>query len=157
MRRCSFALLFCLAGVILASDPKQAEKPFKDGLRYEQNNQWKEAEAAYSEAIQLNPSSALYYLHRARFRSSNGDAPRALEDATEASRLEPKNGEASQLLGNIDVQLNNSRQAIADYTRAIELGANEAAVYNARAAAHTAWGEYEAAIADYNRSEERRV
>ena len=103
MRRCSLALLFCLAGVVLAADPKQAEKPFKDGLRYEQNSQWKEAEAAYSEAIQLNPSSGLYYLHRARVRSSSGDSRHALEDASAASRLEPNNGEAFQLLGNIDV------------------------------------------------------
>ncbi len=41
-----------LAGVALAaSDPKEAEKPYKDGLRFEQDSQWKEAEAAYSQAI----------------------------------------------------------------------------------------------------------
>src|SRR5580658_8504557 len=109
MRPCVLLfLVFAAAGVVLASDPKQAEKPFKDGLRYEQNSQWKEAEAAYSEAIQLNPASALYYLHRARVRSAHGDAPRALEDATAAARLEPKNSEAFQLLGHLDVQLNNS-------------------------------------------------
>src|SRR5271156_1339920 len=146
MRVFGFALLFCFAGSVLASDPKQAEKPFKDGLRYEQNSQWKEAEAAFSEAIQLNPDSALYFLHRARVRFSNGDYPHALEDATAATRLEPSNGEAFQLLGNIDVQQKNSGQAVTDYTRAIELGVTTAAIYNARAAAHYALSEYPPAV-----------
>jgi tetratricopeptide (TPR) repeat protein len=119
MRLLSFALLLCFAGVVLASDPKEAEKPFKDGLRYEQNGQWKEAEAAYSEAIQLNSASALYYLHRARVRLSSGDAAHALEDASTASRLEPKNGDTFVILGNIDVLLKNARGAITDYTHAI--------------------------------------
>ncbi len=150
MRRCCFALLCCFAGVVLAADSKQAEKPFKDGLRYEQNSQWKEAEASYSEAIHLNPDSALYYLHRARVRASNGDAPHALEDATSASQLEPTNGEAFELLGNIDVQLSNSRQAVTDYTHAIELGVNTAAVYNARRRGPYQLGRVRlGAVADY--------
>src|SRR5579862_5243530 len=100
MRSCRLLFLIC-AGLLvgLAADPKLAEKPFKDGLRFEQDKQWKEAEAAFSEAIQLNPSGALYYLHRAHVRFTTGDYPHALEDAGTTVRLDPGNGEAYQLLG----------------------------------------------------------
>ncbi len=136
MRTCRLLLLvFAGLAAAMATDPKQAEKPFKDGLRFEQDSQWKEAEAAYSEAIQLNPSSVLYHLHRARVRFSSSDYSHALEDATAATRLEPTNGEAFQLLGDIDGKLSYQRQAVTDYTRAIELGVTSAAVYNSRAAA----------------------
>ncbi len=136
-------------GVLSAANPKQAEKSFKEGLRLEEANQWKEAEAAYSEAIQGDPNSAAYYFHRARVRYFAGDYPHALEDAGSATRLEPKNGDAFQLLGDIDDRVKNPRKAVADYTRAIELGVNTAAAYNSRAAAHTQLHEYDAAIADY--------
>ncbi len=133
-------LFVVLANVFLASlataaasDPKLAEKPYKDGLRFEQDGQWKEAEAAYSQAIELNPDSALYHLRRARVRLSVGDAAHALDDATAATHLDPNNGEAFQLLGNIDTQLKTPSRAVADYTRAIELGVTNAAIFNARA------------------------
>ena len=142
MLRCR---LWCLTVVALslgappaglaAVNPKQAEKSFKEGLRLEEANQWKEAEAAYSEAILADPSGAAYYLHRARVRFYTGDYPQALEDAGSATRLEPKNGDAFLLLADIDGRMKNPRKAVAEYTRAIELGLDTAAVYNSRAAA----------------------
>ncbi len=156
MRRCR---LWCLTLVALslgappaglaAVNPKLAEKSFREGLRLEEANQWKEAEAAYSEAILADPNGAAYYFHRARVRFFAGDYPQALEDAGSATRLEPKNGDAFLLLADIDGRMKNPRKAVAEYTRAIELGVNTAAVYNSRAAAHTQLREYEAAIADY--------
>ncbi len=84
-----------------AANPKQAEKSFKEGLRLEQASQWKEAEAAYSEAIQADPDSAAYYFHRARVRFFAGDYPQALEDAESATRLDPKDGVSFKLLGDL--------------------------------------------------------
>ena len=63
MRSCRLCLLAVFAlSTGMAVNPKQAEKSFKEGLRLEEANQWKEAEAAYSEAILADPSSAAYYL-----------------------------------------------------------------------------------------------
>ncbi len=113
MRRLSVVApaILALPGVVLASDPKQAEKSFKDGLRYEQNSQWKEAEAALlgshsaqSRQRALLPAPGARPLFRWRLSH-------ALEDATAASALGTHNGEAFQLLGDIDVQLKNPRQA----------------------------------------------
>src|SRR5277367_5643952 len=100
MRRCRLWFLAVLAlSPGLASNPKQAEKSYKEGLRLEEANQWKEAEAAFSEAILADSSGATYYFHRARVRYFTGDYPHALEDASSATRLEPKNGEAFLLMG----------------------------------------------------------
>src|SRR5665213_2902061 len=132
-----------------AANPKQAEKSFKEGLRLEEASQWKEAEAAFSDAILNDPNGAAYYVHRARVRYFAADYPHALEDAGSATRLDPNNGEAFLLLGDIDDRMKTPRKAVTDYTRAIELGINTAAAYNSRAAAHTQLREYDAAVADY--------
>src|ERR1700722_12757943 len=152
MHRCRLWFLAILAlstGVLSAANPKQAEKSFKDGLRLEEANQWKEAEAAFTEAIQADPNGAAYFFHRARVRFFEGDAPHALEDLGVATRLQPNNGEAYQLLGDIDDGMNNPRKALSDYNRAVELGVSTAAVFSRRAVAHTQLREYDAAVADY--------
>src|SRR5665213_540586 len=77
-----------------AANPKQAEKSFKEGLRLEEASQWKEAEAAFSDAILNDPNGAAYYVHRARVRYFAADYPHALEDAGSATRLDPNNGAA---------------------------------------------------------------
>src|ERR1700727_984280 len=136
-------------GAFSASNPKQAEKSFKEGLRLEEASQWKEAEAAFSEAILADPNGAAYYFHRARVRFYTGDYSHALDDAGSATRLEPNNGEAFRLLGDIEDRMKSPGKAVTDYPRAIELGVNTAAVYNGRAAAHTQLHEYEPAVADY--------
>ena len=71
---------------------------------------------------QTDPNNAVYYFHRARVRFFTGDYAHALEDAGSATALEPKNGEAFLLLGDLDDSMKNPRKAVADYTRAIELG-----------------------------------
>lgn len=141
--------LLALPLALLASNPKLAEKSYKEGLKLEEASQWKEADAAYTQAIQEQPTVADYFVHRARVRLYVGDFQHALEDAGSATRLDAKDAEAFRLLGDIDDRMRNPRNAVADYTRAIDLGANSAAVYNSRAAAHTQLREYDAAIADY--------
>src|SRR5580693_5837997 len=92
-----FAVLTLNLGALLAgppAGPKQAEKSFKEGLRLEEANQWKEAESAYTEAIQDDPNNAAYYFHRGRVRYFSADYPPALADAGKATHLEPNNGEA---------------------------------------------------------------
>src|ERR1700679_1849186 len=108
MHRCRFWFLTVVAlSAAFAANPKQAEKSFKEGLRLEAANQWKEAEAAFSEAIQADPNSAASYIHRGRVRFFTADYPHALQDAGAAKRLEPNNGEASLLLGDIDDRMGN--------------------------------------------------
>src|ERR1700722_13984626 len=124
MRGCRlfFAVLALATSILSAANSKQADKSFKDGLRLEEANQWKEAESAYSDAIQSDPDSAAYYFHRARVRYFDFDYAHALDDIKSATRLEPNNGEAFQLLGDIEDRLKSPRNAVTAYTRAVELG-----------------------------------
>ncbi len=93
MRSCKFLLvsLACLS-CLLASNPA-AQKAFKDGLREEAAGQWKEAEKAYTLAIQHDGADATFYQHRAKVRSRSGGQQHALEDCTQALRLLPDNAE----------------------------------------------------------------
>ncbi|MGD0131494.1 MAG: hypothetical protein ABSE57_05575, partial [Bryobacteraceae bacterium] len=61
------ALLWGAPSAVLAANPK-AEKSYQDGLRLEEANQWKEAEAAFSAAIAADQNNAVYYYRRAHVR-----------------------------------------------------------------------------------------
>jgi hypothetical protein len=43
MRSCGWVLFFAGVATVLAFDAKEAEKSFKEGLRFEQQSQWKDA------------------------------------------------------------------------------------------------------------------
>src|ERR1700722_7260750 len=93
MRSCTFLLvsLACLSS-LLASNPA-AQKAFKEGLREETAGHWKEAEKAYTLAIQQDGGDGSFYQHGAKVRSRAGDQQRALEDCGKALRLLPDNAE----------------------------------------------------------------
>src|SRR5712691_9456975 len=113
--RCCFLLYLCFAAAttLLASNPK-AQKAFKDGLRYESITQWKEAEKAYSEAIQNDPADAPSYHHRAKVRYALGDFPHALEDADAFLKMQPASADGYQLRGDIHRRLPDQHKALAD-------------------------------------------
>ncbi|MEY2411882.1 MAG: Tetratricopeptide repeat, partial [Acidobacteriaceae bacterium] len=122
MRSCFLlSLCFAITTAMPASNPK-AQRAFKDGLRYETIAQWKEADKAYSEAIQNDPADAASYQHRAKVRYELGDYQHALEDADLFLRTQPTSAEGYQLRGDIHRRLTDHRHALADYTRAIEAG-----------------------------------
>src|SRR5580658_2789980 len=136
MRSCSFLLLsFAFIWSSLASNPT-AQKAFREGLRYEAAGQWKEAEKAYSAAIQSDAGDASFYRHRAKVRSLTGDQQSALKDCSEAIRLLPTDAESYQVRGDVYRALSDPKRALADYDRAIQLKLDTPAIYNSRAATH---------------------
>src|SRR5579864_3294175 len=97
MRSCCLLLLsLALVSSALASNPK-SQKAFREGLRHEGAGQWKDAEKAYSQAIQNDPSDVSFYRHRGKIRSLLGDPQHALEDWNEVIRLLPGDAAAYQL------------------------------------------------------------
>src|SRR3984893_319829 len=131
MRNCCLlpVLCFACAAVLPAANPK-AQKAFREGLRFEAASQWKEAEQAYSDAIQNDPEDPLSYQHRAKVRYALADYRHALEDADRVVRFEPGSAEAYQLRGDAYRKLPDLSKAVADYSRAIELKLDSAAIYN---------------------------
>lgn len=151
MHRCSFLLLLWLTALSAsaATSPKQAQKAYQEGLRHEQASQWKEAERSFTEAIENDARTGMYFFHRARAEYNLADYTHALEDANASVHLEPNNGESFQLRGDVYVKLKDNGKALEDYNRAITLGVENAAVYNSRAAIHQGLGENQQALADY--------
>src|ERR1035441_296070 len=132
MRCCSSLLLsLALAGSSLASNPT-AQKAFREGLRYEAAGQWKEAEKAYTQAIQNDAGDASFYQHRAKVRSLEGDQQHALEDCTQAIGLSPGDAQSYQVRGDVYRASTEPRKALADYDHAIRLK-----LYRRRSEEHT--------------------
>jgi len=77
--------------------PEDAMAYFGRGLVYENTNNIDMAIADYTEAIRLDPSSALYY-SRGDMYSKKGDTDSAIADYTEALRLDPDFEEARNAL-----------------------------------------------------------
>src|ERR1700722_2441000 len=101
MRSCTFLLvsLACLSS-LLASNPA-AQKAFKEGLRQETAGHWKEAETAYTLAIQQDAGDGSFYQHRAKVRSRAGEQQLALQDCEKALGLLPGDAEIFETRGNV--------------------------------------------------------
>lgn len=88
-------------------------------------------------------------LYRASLRNSMGDSDAVLADTEQAIQLNPNNAQAYKYRGDIYAdQKHDLARALADYTRAIELGASDIYTFGARSNIHVWRHEYEAATAD---------
>ena len=72
--------------------------------------------------------------------------------AQQGSAILEKNAEEYWLSGDAKLQQNQSEQAIADYTQAIELDPNNAGVYFNRGVANETLNQYGEAIKDYTQA-----
>lgn len=73
----------------------------------------------------------------------------AIEDFTQAIRLDPSNAAAYRERGRANVAVGNLDLAMADFSRAIRIDPNFAAAYLNRGAAHFDGGSFDLAIADF--------
>jgi tetratricopeptide (TPR) repeat protein len=71
----------------VAEDPTSADYLFDRGMEYTAMEKWKEAEADFSKAIELRPSFATAFKHRALVRAKIDDTPGALDDLKASLQL----------------------------------------------------------------------
>ncbi len=109
----------------------------------------KAAIADYSLLIDHEPNSTRGYLSRAALLLDNGRPSEAIDDCTEALRIEPKYAGALALRGDAYAAQGNLKRAIADYTEAIALRPGWIVAYRNRAEAYQKGGDKARAIADY--------
>lgn len=98
-----------------------------------------------------NNKATEYYV-RGLSRLDSGDYPGAIEDFTEAIRLNPSLKDAYNNRGNARYYLEDKQEAIADYTEAIRLAPNDATAYNNRANVRSELGDEQGATEDYNQA-----
>lgn len=90
-------------------------------LAYGRANDFKQAEAAYAQALKLEPQDPEVWLDRATLRADNEKYWDSLDDLNRALTLMPDMIEALRLRGQIYTKLGNESNARADFTRAAML------------------------------------
>jgi tetratricopeptide (TPR) repeat protein len=122
------------------------------GYELEKDKNYKEAIAAYSQAIVLNPSNESNYQHRASLSFTIDNYPQAVDDYTKVIEFEHgANGSSYSSRAGAYLQLGYYEKAVNDYYRAISLSRYPSySDYDSRALCYWLMGNYSLAIRDYS-------
>ena len=125
---------------------------FRKGLSMSREGNYKEAVAANTKAIHLNPKYALAYVNRAFAHSKIGNYRQVLEDSNRAIELDPHNA-----LGYVNrafaySTMGNYQRVLEDSNRAIELDPTNALAYVNRGLAYSTMGNYRKVLEDSNKA-----
>ena len=113
--------------------------------------QYNRAVAEYTEAIRIEPRSALAYMGRGVARAKAGRVKQAIADQTEAIRIDPRASAAAfRNRGRDHSDPGAVKSALADFTEAIRLEPQDAGDLCDRATVYNRLGKYALAIADAN-------
>ena len=107
-----------------------------------------DAVSDFTEAIRLDPTSAMTYTFRAAVWQNAKDFDKAILDLTEAIRLCPDNDSFRYVRGSARYLKGELNQAIDDYTASIEIDPDAMDAYVARAVAWRRKGEFKKAFLD---------
>jgi tetratricopeptide (TPR) repeat protein len=136
-----------------ASEPAlQFNKAYNRGATATNAGEWQKAADAFSEAIQIAPplgaETARAYAWRGNARNKLKDYSQAIDDFTEAIRLDPS---AMAYRGRGQAYFNQGEQdrAVADFSEAIRLEPNEANGPYIRGLAYFKKEDYDRALADF--------
>jgi lipoprotein NlpI len=110
--------------------------------------------ADYSEAIWLDPTSALVFNNRGKAYLGKGDLDRAIADYDESIRLDPKAVNPFNNRGKAYLGKGEYHRAIADYTEVIRLDPKNADSYRLRGIAYLYSGAVAKALADVSQASE---
>lgn len=137
---------------LITRHPKHAVDYNNRGLIYFQSGQREKALADYNKALQLNPELDSAYNNRANYYASNGKLAEALTDYETALDLNPGNTRTwinqaitFRELGLYDLALENLDMALM-------LGGLEENIYAERGRTYHLRGDWNCAIADYQRA-----
>src|SRR6516165_10776331 len=114
------------------------------------NGDYDRAIVAFSDAMRLDPKSALAFTNRGVAYVRKGDMDRAIADFSEAIRLDPNYALASSNRGIAYAKKGDNDRAIADYNEAVRLDPKNALAFANRGIAYGKKGDNDRAIADYS-------
>ena len=117
-------------------------------LTFQATKVWKGTESLWTNVIEKYPSVPYAHINRASYYRDLGDFEKALQDANAGVELDD-NANARIQRGLILRQSGQARQAIADYTRAIELEPKNTQAYTNRGNAYLDMGQFQKAIKDF--------
>ncbi|NJL38944.1 MAG: tetratricopeptide repeat protein [Leptolyngbyaceae cyanobacterium SM1_4_3] len=132
------AIADCTQGLQL--DPTHAEFYLNRGLAYDRLGEYQNAVADYNQLLQLQPHDYRAYYNRGLAQVALGEKIAALADYNQSLQYTPSSStlQRADILndrGVVYLQLQEPQHAIADFTQAISLNANDAKAYFNRACA----------------------
>lgn len=137
---------------LIERNPLNATDYSNRGLTYFQSGRRAEALADYSRAIELNPRLDGAYNNRANYHAAQGQFLEAILDYDIALDLNPANIRAWINQGITFRDLGMYERAIESFDLALHLGRLEGHVYAERGRAYHLCGDWNCAIADYQRA-----
>ena len=133
-----------------AADNPEAEEHFQRGREHHIWNRLGEAEAAYTQAIDLVPEYEQARFYRGLVYTQLQQYEEALADFEQVIASNPEYTNAYRLCAQASSELNNPRKTVACYDKAIELAPGVADFYANRGLANFSLREMRLAIADFD-------
>jgi tetratricopeptide (TPR) repeat protein len=131
---------------------EQARMTLEDGLTHSALRQDREALAALSEALRLDPNLCGAWSARGMVRRRMGDRVGALEDFHEAVRRDLQDARSWFQCGALHAERGEHRQAIDAFTAVLHLDPNNREAYRQRGLCHSQSDEVQKALADQTRA-----
>lgn len=103
------------------ADLAKAEQLKADGNKAMSAKDYGAAIEAYGKAIELNPNSPVYFSNRAAAFSQIGQHDQAIDDAKQASKIDPKFGKAYSRLGHALFSSGRFEEAVEAYQQGVEV------------------------------------
>lgn len=102
-------------------DLAKAEQLKAEGNKAMSAKDYGAAIEAYGKAIELNPNSPVYFSNRAAAFSQIGQHESAIDDAKQASKIDPKFGKAYSRLGHALFSSGRCEEAVEAYQKGVEV------------------------------------
>ena len=120
-------------------------------LTIPQINTWQDSDTLWSHQIKHYPGkSHTAYKNRGNFRAQNGQLDAGLMDIQTGLKIKPNDAELYESLGNIHGLMQKPAEALAYYTKAIELEPTKYSYYLNRGITNSMLKNFDQAIQDYN-------
>ncbi|XP_067890415.1 small glutamine-rich tetratricopeptide repeat-containing protein beta-like isoform X2 [Heterodontus francisci] len=104
-----------------AQDVIRAEHLKNEGNNYIKEENYRAAVDSYTQAIELDPNSAVYFCNRAAAQSKLNNYTAAIQDCKRAIAIDPDYSKAYGRMGLALTSLNKHSEAITYYKKAVEL------------------------------------
>jgi tetratricopeptide (TPR) repeat protein len=137
---------------LIERSPDNAQDYNNRGLVYFQSGQMEKAIADYNKALELNPCLDSVYNNRANYYAARGQLLEAILDYDIAIDLNPSNIRAWINQGITFRDLQMYERAIESFDLALCFGRLEGYIYAQRGRTYHIWGDWNCAMADYNRA-----
>ncbi len=146
--------LFVFISIIMSlyTFAQTAEDAIKQGDILSNKENYSEAIAKYSEAIDLDKEMSNAYLQRAYAYLRLKDYNNAIKDYTEVIKLNPKNSFAYLSRGSAYNKIKQFNKALTDFDKVLEINPEDQEGYNNRGWAKKGLGDKKGACKDWKKS-----